>query len=298
MRRASAWYGAWVALTVGVRTGIAFRPELADWLHHWPGELGCLELTVDHVLTGRAASSRDRSWPLVLRARQVCLESHRPVDAAGLRRAIQAVCAIDPVWMSVHLGCQSRPEAELSYPHSFRPTRSILGHVIANCHQVMDACARPLLIENVAAFGGREDSMPEAEFINRLCDESGCQLLLDVTALELDARYGLDPRRWIWDVDPRHVAAIRIGGWAPRPAGRWSGRREGPVSAEVWTLARELVARTPVQATILQWDGTSPNAHQLDAELRRAAALGADIVPTAQGCLDRVDRAVHLSHRS
>lgn len=275
---------------------MAFRPELTDWLRCWPGELGFLELSVDQVLAGPAAPvcGPDQSWPLALRASGFCLEAHRPVDGIGVRRAMQAVCALDAVWISVHLGCQGRPEPELSYPHSFCPTRSALGRVIANCRQVMDACARPLLVENVAAFGRREDSMSEAEFINRLCDESGCQLLLDVTALVLDARFGFDPRCWLWDVDPRHVAAIRVGGWAPRPAGRWSGRRDGPVSTEVWALAAELVARTPVQATILQCDGASTNREDLTAELRRAAALGADTMPRGCGGLDRVDRAVHV----
>jgi uncharacterized protein (UPF0276 family) len=279
-----------------MRTGVAFRPELADWLLRRSGDIGCLELTVDHVLTGRAASARvrERSWPFVLRAPQVCLEPHRPVDAAALRRALQAACTVDPVWISVHLGCQSRPEAELSYPQAFSPTRSILGQVIASCRQVIDACGRPLLVENVAAFGGRDVSMPEAEFINQLCDETGCQLLLDVTALALDARFGFDPHRWLWDVEPRHVAAIRVGGWAPRPTGRWSGRREGPVSAEVWTLAREVVARTPVQATILQSDGASTDADRLDAELRRAVTLGTEILPPGCVELDRADRAIHF----
>jgi uncharacterized protein len=287
-----------------MRTGVAFRPELADWLRCWPGELGCLELSVDHVLAGLSAPARGhgrswaltrrRSWPLVLRASRFCLDVHRPVDSTGLRQAIQAACTIDPIWISAHLGCQGRPEAELSYPQSFCPTRSILGRAIANCRHVMDACARPLLIENVAAFGPGSDSMAEAEFINRLCDESGCQLLLDVTALVLDARFGLDPSRWLWDVDPRHMAALRIGGWPPRRAGRWSGRREGPVSAEAWTLARELVARTPVQAIILQWDGPSGSDQDLAVELRRVAALGADALRPAYGGLDRVDRAVHF----
>lgn len=136
--------------------------------------------------------------------------------------------------------------------------------------------------------------MPEAEFINQLCDETGCQLLLDVTALALDARFGVDPHRWLWDVEPRHVAAIRVGGWAPRPTGRWSGRREGPVSAEVWTLAREVVARTPVQATILQSDGASTDADRLDAELHRAATLGTEILPPGCVELDRADRAIHF----
>jgi uncharacterized protein len=279
-----------------VRTGIVFRPELAAWLQSRSGELGCVELSVDQVLgeLTSAAQGSGRRWPLALRAPRVCVEAYRSVDAGGLRRAMQAACTTDPVWISVYLGCQSRPESELSYPQSLSPSRSTLGRVIANCRQIMDACGRPLLVENVATFGCEDGVMPTADFINRLCDESGCRLLLDVTALSLDAHFGFDPRRWLWDVEPGHVAAIRVGGWARCPAGRWSGRREGLAPAEVWDLAAELVARTPVQAIILQWDGACTNAHDPDAELRRAAALGADTMPTSYGGLDRVDRPVHF----
>jgi uncharacterized protein (UPF0276 family) len=115
--------------------------------------------------------------------------------------------------------------------------------------------------------------MSEAEFINQLCDETGCGFLVDVTALALDARFGFDCREWLWDVDPRHIVALHLGGWTQGGAGRWAGRHEGRVSEDAWTLASEVAARASVRAAILQRDGRSSDFAEIRSELHRLATL-------------------------
>jgi uncharacterized protein (UPF0276 family) len=258
-----------------VYAGIAFRPELGPWLATLPPDVACLELTVDQAVAGSRTRSHygGYAWPVVVNATHLSLGGPELLDAVELRRAMHAANAVQAVWISAYLGRRHRPEADLSYPQPVCPVRSTLGRVITNCRRLMDACGRPLLVENVAAFGRVEDSMSEAEFINQLCDETGCGVVIDVTALTLDARFGFAPTDWLWAVNPCHVAAVHLGGWAHRPAGRWAWRHEGRVPEEAWALARELVSRTAARTAILQRDGRYLGIADLQQELGRIAAL-------------------------
>jgi uncharacterized protein (UPF0276 family) len=257
-----------------VYAGIAFRSELVPWLATLPPEVACLELSVDHALgpSGAQVLPSGYAWPVVVNATRLSLGAPEPLDAAELRRAATAAHAVNAVWVSAYLGRRHRPEADLSYPQPVCPVRSTLGRVVANCRRLIDGCGRPVLVENVAAFGHVEGSMGEAEFINQLCDETGCGVMIDVTALTLDARFGF-PTDWLWDVDPCHVAAVHLGGWPHHPTGRWACRREGRVPEEAWALARELVGRTAARTAILQRDGRYAGTADLHQDLRRVAAL-------------------------
>ncbi len=259
-----------------MRAGITFRFELAAWLAGRPREVGCLELRPEDVLTATTPASRPariRRWPTVLHAAQLSVLTAEALDASDVERVARAVHSIDPMWVSVYLGCRRRPEPELSYPASVSLGGTTLGRAIANCRMLIEAGVRPLLVENVAAFGIEDGSMSPAQFINQLCEESGCGLLLDVTALTLDAQFGFDARRWLWDVDPWNIRAMHLGGWTRRRDGRWAGRREGRVSAEAWTLARQVVDRTPVGTAILQSDGRCSCISELQEDLERLALL-------------------------
>jgi uncharacterized protein (UPF0276 family) len=276
-----------------MRTGIAFRAELAPWLTTRPREIRCLELTVGDALaeapTARVA--RARPWPVVLHAPELSLGTSAPLDPAELDRVVRAVRAVDPVWVAAYLGCRHRPEVEASYPQPVSLQRTTLGRVVANCRELSDACARPVLVENVAAFGGADGPFSHAEFLNRLCAESGCGLLVDVAALTVDARLGFDPRRWLWDVEPFHVVALHLGSWTRYGPGRWARRYDAAESEEAWMLARELVDRTPAGTAILRRDAHSQQIPGLQAELRLLASLDRAAVPS----LGWPERAVAVS---
>jgi uncharacterized protein len=282
-----------------MRTGVSFRPELAAWLATCPREVECVELRVDRAVAAGATLSRPQaadSRPVVLNAPRLSLGTHGSLDPADICDTLRAACVVDAVWISGYLGARRRPEPDFCYPDPLVLNRATLGHVISNCRRVIDACARPLLVENVVAFRRVEDSMSEAAFINTLCDETGCGVLLDVTALVLDARFGFDPRSWLWDVDPRHIAALRLGGWTDGGSGRWAGRREGRVSDDAWALACELAAHASIQAAILQTDGLFPGIPELQSELGRVAALGPRARQDHRG-LDRAYGADQLRGR-
>ena len=267
--------------------GVAFRPGLRAWLAAEPRDVGCIELRVDDALAEARPSRAARlaSWPRVLHAPQLSVGTRGPVDPLELERVARATRTVHPLWIGVYLGWRHRPEPDACYPQPVAPSRDGVSQVVANCRQLIETCGRPVLLENVTAFGATPATLAHGEFLNRVCNEAGCRLLVDVTALTIDARLGFDWGGWLRDVDPGHVAALHLGGWLDDGRGRWAARHAGPIGEDAWALARELVGRSPISAVILQSDGPCVDLAELQADLRRLAAW--DRVPALPSTFDR-----------
>ena len=55
--------------------------------------------------------------------------------------------------------------------------------------------------------------MSEAEFLNRLCQVSGCGILLDLHNLYVNSRnHGISMEAFLRDIDLRHVVEIHVAG--------------------------------------------------------------------------------------
>ena len=263
-----------------MRAGLSFRPELAPWLATRPSEVRCLELGVDAALNASHGfrARQIRRWPTALHAPRLAVASDFSATT-DLERVLSAVHAADPLWIGAYLGSRYRPETELSYPHPASVDGDSLGRAVANCRRLIEAGVRPLLVENVAAFGILADHLSPAEYINRLCDESGCGLLLDVTTLTVDKRLGFDPRRWLWDVDPSHVAAMRLRTTSRQGSTHAPTFADGLVADESWVLAREIAARTSAATVVLHCRGECPTIDALRTELRLTAAVDRFVTP-------------------
>jgi uncharacterized protein len=231
-----------------------------------------------------------RRWPTALHAPQLAVGAARCDRLREVDRVLAAVQAVDPMWICGYLGSRYRPETELSYPQPVCVDRASLGRTIANCRRLIEAGVRPLLVENVAAFGIVADRLSPAAFINKLCDESGCGLLLDVTTLTIDKRLGFDPACWLWDVDPSHIAAMRLRTIPRRGDSGSSCSGDSLVADDEWVLAREIAKRTSAETVVLQCRGRCPRIDDLQAELRLTAAVDrfaapVQALPTAAGAL-------------
>src|SRR5688572_3921374 len=135
-----------------MRIGITFRPELAVWLTTRPRDVGCVEIRIDRAAPAYRLSSPDFAphWPVLLNAPRLSLGGNDPLNPRDLCDALRVARGVDAVWISAYLGNRRRSEVELSYPDPVIVSRAALGRAVASCRRIMDACAVPLLVENVA----------------------------------------------------------------------------------------------------------------------------------------------------
>jgi uncharacterized protein (UPF0276 family) len=143
--------------------------------------------------------------------------------------------------------------------------------VAARVRSVQDALGRPLVLENPTAYlRFRESTIPEPEFLTRLCEETGCALLVDVNNLHVNAtNHGFDPRTWLAALPADRVAQIHLAGHSVQGP-LLIDTHAAPVSGAVLALYGCALRRFGRVSTLLEWDAALPALDDLLAELRRA----------------------------
>ncbi|MGE0497308.1 MAG: DUF692 domain-containing protein [Ramlibacter sp.] len=226
-------------------------------------------------------------YPISLHGVGLALGSAAGIDEAHLAQLQRLVSRIEPVRVSDHacfargtLGAQPVHAADL-LPLPFND--EALTVLSANVQRVQDRLQRPLLVENLSAYIDLAGSdQPEAGFLVALTRRTGCQLLVDVNNLYVNALNAQlagspqDPlqacRDWLDAIPAAAVGELHVAGHC-RVSDELGdividdhGSR---VCDAVWQLHRHALARFGAVPTLVEWDtGIPPLAVLLDEAAR------------------------------
>ena len=122
-----------------------------------------------------------------------------------------------------------------------RATLRLLGRRVAAIRRRVPSAF--LLETNVYYVGFPDDELDEAEFLNRLCDDSGCGLLLDLHNVYTNARnHGFDARALLDRLDLSHVVEIHLAGGMEH-SGFYLDAHSGRTPEAVWNLLEGVLPR-------------------------------------------------------
>jgi uncharacterized protein (UPF0276 family) len=154
-------------------------------------------------------------------------------------------------WHSDHLCFMkamhgSRKEVNVGLMMPMPCDRESLNLLVPRIRHVQSRVEAPFLIENnVNYFSVPDEEMDEAEFLNRLMEESGCGLLLDLHNIHTNCRnFGTDPYRFLERLNLEGVGEIHLAGGLEM-AGMYLDGHDGPCPPEVWAMLDWVLPRTP-----------------------------------------------------
>ena len=278
--------------------GIGWRhPHYAELLETQPA-LDFIEVHSENFFApGGAALAVLREgralYPVSLHGVGLSLGSACGIDAWHLDRLARLVQTIDPVRVSDHASFARGPldsEAGSGPVHGadLLPipfTRAALDVLCANVQRVQDRLRRPLAVENLSAYlRWRDADLGEPEFLTELARRTGCQLLVDVNHLyvnALNARLWGDPadpldacRAWLDAIPSDRVAEIHLAGHIH--CGDIVIDDHGSrVCPEVWSLYQHAITRFGAVPTLIEWDTDVPPLAVLLAVVRHARTVTA-----------------------
>ena len=277
--------------------GIGWRhPHYAALLEQRPA-LGFIEVHSENFFApGGAALAALREgrthYPVSLHGVGLSLGSAGGVDPWHLDQLTRLVQTIVPVRVSDHASFARGPSAHAADLLPVPMSRAALDTMCANVSQVQDRLRRPIAVENLSAYvrwAGAE--MDEPAFLNALAQRSGCQLLVDVNNVyvnalnaqlrgETDDPLG-DCRRWLDAIAPAHLAEMHLAGHVN--CGDIVIDDHGSrVADAVWALYRHAVTRFGAVPTLIEWDTDVPELGVLLDEAARArSTAGAALVTEA-----------------
>lgn len=86
-------------------------------------------------------------------------------------------------------------------------------HIADRLRKVQDFLERPIALENVSYYTPVGAEMTESEFINQIVEESGCQLLLDINNVYVNAfNHSYDAHAFIRELPLNSVVYIHMAG--------------------------------------------------------------------------------------
>jgi len=281
---------------VGAAGRLGWRhPHYAALLETRPA-LDCVEVHSENFLCAGGAALQvlmeaRAHYPVSLHGVGLALGSAAGVDAWHLDQLAALVERIDPVRVSDHACFARAPLAgQMAHASDLLPIpfhRAALDVLCSNVQQVQDRLRRPLLVENLSAYiGWASSEMAEPDFLLALARRTGCQLLVDVNNLyvnalnaQLQGRRG-DPLRhatnWLDQLPAGVVGEIHLAGHVAdaRMGERLLIDTHGAEIAEpVWRLYEQFVRRIGPRPTLIERDENIPTFKALMQERTRAAHI-------------------------
>ena len=210
-------------------------------------------------------------YPISTHGVGLSLGSTDPLDGDHLKKLKRLVDRIDPVLVSEHLcwvGVNGRFLNDL-LPLPY--TAESLEHVVRRVGEVQDFIKRPILIENISSYlEFVESTIPEWEFVRDVASRAGCQILLDVNNVHVNAvNHDFDAFTYLDTIAPGSVGEIHLAGF--QDTGEVLIDTHGStVCDEVWRLYKYAVQRFGNVPTLIEWDTDIPELSILLGEAEKA----------------------------
>ena len=217
-------------------------------------------------------------YPLSLHGVGLSLGSADALDRAHLQKLGALIDQVQPALVSEHLSWNAIDGEHwrdlLPLPH----TEAAITHLVSRIGQVQDTLRRPLLVENVSSYLRlAQDECPEWEFVREVARRSGCQLLLDINNVYVNAcNHDFDAETYLTALSADLVAEIHLGGHCRKElaGGKvWLDTHDAPVADPVWALYQIALKLWGAKPTLIEWDSQLPPLDLLLAEATRAQTL-------------------------
>lgn len=195
------------------------------------------------------------------------------LDAAHVARLKRLFARARPEMISEHLAWSSADGVYLNDLLPLPLTAETLRMVAENVDAAQQAFGRRMLIENPSSYVALDHAMGEPEFLAQLVERTGCGLLLDINnAYVSAANMGGDAGAYLRAVPAEAIGEIHLAGHAARGS-LLIDTHDGAVSAAVWRLFADVVARIGARPTLIEWDADVPALSVLLREAEAAQAV-------------------------
>ncbi|MDH5355963.1 MAG: DUF692 domain-containing protein [Gammaproteobacteria bacterium] len=254
--------------------GIAYRRELFEWIISCPEAVGCVEITAEHFFdtTGNILDDLRVNYPVFVHGLGLSLGTPGRLDQTYLNKFSEICHRVDAKWVSEHIAFTRTQDIDLGHLNPVPYNEQMLKVMHEHIDELSDQCQRPVILENITSHLSVPGTMPETEFINRLCETSGCGLLLDITNLFVNSRnHQFDPVDWLNQISPEYIIQTHVVGYSCI-SGQYEDYHSESIQPVLWKLIDQVLDYAKVQATILERDSNFPPVEELGFELGRLSS--------------------------
>lgn len=152
-------------------------------------------------------------YPLYCHGLSLSVGSPEGIDVAFVKQVKQFLDETQAVLYSEHLTFSKIDNAHLYDLLPIPFTQEAIDKVVENIQKVQDILGRKLILENGSYYTVLKAEMTEAEFINEIVERAGCELLLDVNNVYVNAfNHSYNAKDFISKMPLEKVKYLHIAG--------------------------------------------------------------------------------------
>lgn len=222
---------------------------------------------------GKQFRAMAERYPIVLHGLSLDIGGPDPIDTNLVQAVRTLMNEIDVPLYSEHLTyCAAEGHLYDLLPIPF--TEEAVHHVAQRVRQVQDIIEHPIALENASYYAQPHTDLTEAQFINAVQQESGCDLLLDVNNVYVNAiNHCYDPHAFLDALSLDRVRYIHIAGHYDEAPDLKVDTHGADVIDPVWALLAAAYERLGPVPTLLERDFNLPPLSQLLKEVAHVRDL-------------------------
>lgn len=143
-------------------------------------------------------------------------------------------------------------------------------HIVERIKQVQDFLEMPIALENVSYYTPVAAEMSEAEFISAIVNESGCNLLLDVNNVYVNAfNHNYNAEKFIEQLPLDKVSYIHMAGHEKVADDLIIDTHGQAIISEVYQLFESTLEKIKPVPVLLERDFNFPEFHEILSEVNQ-----------------------------
>jgi len=262
-----------------------------------PANIDFIEIHAENFFAAGGASHSlltdiRQHYDVSLHATSLGLGSTSPAPQQQLQQLANLASSYQPIMISDH-ACFSWADINSQTVHAgdLLPipfNDESLQVMVNNVLRAQSILKRTILVENLSVYLTLSGSTyTETEFLVKLCELTGCKLLVDINNIVVNAiNHSLIypgeetvlpidyAKNWLNNIPAKYVGELHLAGCTRvNEEQLMIDDHAQPVSADVWTLYQYALARFGAVATLIEWDENLPSWQTLLAEADKAKEI-------------------------
>ncbi|MEQ8325469.1 MAG: DUF692 domain-containing protein [Vicingaceae bacterium] len=218
---------------------------------------------------GRELERIAEKYPFVCHGLSLSIGSPDELDLDFIHDLKRFLDKYNVTLYSEHLSYSKCANAHLYdlLPIPFR--QDAVDHIVERIKIVQDILERKLVLENVSYYTPVAAEMPEWEFLNQIIERSGCQLLLDVNNVYVNAfNHAYDAKEFISKLPLDKVAYIHMAGHEQVSKDLIIDTHGQAIIDQVYQLFDWTLERLDPVPVLLERDFNIPSFDELQGEMK------------------------------
>ncbi|RQW64429.1 DUF692 domain-containing protein [Vibrio viridaestus] len=262
------------------KSGVSLKPCHYEEVLATKPDVGFFEIHAENYLSegGPARHFLEKVreiYPITVHGVGLSIGGENELNLQHLQKVKNLIEWVEPIVFSEHLAWSSHYQHFLNDLLPLPYNQQTLDSVCTHIDQIQTALKSTILLENPSTYISFKDQrFSETEFLAKVVEKTGCQLLLDVNNVEVSCfNHGRSTSEYLNSFPMSAVKQIHLAGYTLDKSEHLSLKidsHNAPVADEVWQLFSDVQSNNPHIPTLIEWDSDIPPLKDLIAQAQLA----------------------------